>query len=248
MEYGYNLATKRPQTALWGGYSQYLYVPHDAIVHKFYKKVDWKEAVLTEPLAVSCRAVKSADVYTGNSVTIFGPGIIGLMTVAAAKTAGAAPIILVGTRDYRLQMGKTLGADYAINIKEKDTIKEVMDITNGIGTDVVFETAGSESAQVLSFKIVRKGGKVILVGFSGGRELTIKPDFDLVEKELTVKGSYLSAQAYKDSIKIIQSGRFPLRQLITHIFSLKDVGKAYDLISKRADNVLKVLLDPWMVN
>jgi threonine dehydrogenase-like Zn-dependent dehydrogenase len=96
--------------------------------------------------------------------------------------------------------------------------------------------------------MARKGGKVILVGFSGGRELTIKPDFDLVEKELTVRGSYLSAHAYTDSMEIIQSDRFPLRQLITHIFPLKDVDKAYDLISKRADKVLKVLLDPWMAD
>ena len=245
-EYGYNIPTSTPQTPSWGGYSQYLYVPENAIVHKFHKRVDWKEGAITEPLAVSCRAVNLAQISSGNSVAVVGPGMIGLTAVVAAKAAGANPVILLGTRDYRLRVGEALGADYTINVSEGGFFQRVMELTDGIGSDVVLETAGAESAQALSFKLARKGGKVVLVGLSGEKKLTITPDSDIVTKELTVKGSMLSAHAYQQSMRIIESGTFPLKRLITHVFPLKDVDRAYELILKREDNVLKVLLDPWL--
>ncbi len=246
VEYGCNIPIRRKPTPLWGGYSQYLYVPQNAIVHKFENAVEWKEATLTEPLAVSVRGVKRGNVQAGDSVVVVGPGPIGLLAIVAAKAAGAKLAILAGTRDSRLKVGEALGADHTVNItKVSDPVEEVKKLTNGLGADIVIETAGTPSAQEQSLKMVRKAGTVVIVGLTGGRDLTINPDADLMAKELDVKASFLSAHAYQDALKIIQSGRFELKKIITHIYPLVDVEKAFQTVTKREGDVIKVLLDPW---
>ena len=248
VEYGCNIPITRQPTALWGGYSQYLYVPKNAIVHRLENRVDWKEAALIEPLAVSVRAVKRGNIQAGDSVVIVGPGPIGLLTVVAAKAAGAQPVILTGTRDVRLKVGAALGADYTVNItKVRDPVEDVKKLTDGLGADIVLETAGTPSAQEQSFKLARKSGTVVIVGLTGGRNLTIDPDADLMAKELNVKASFLSAHAYQDAIRIIRSGRFGLKKVVTHIYPLRDVEKAFQTVTKRERGVIKVLLDPWVL-
>jgi len=245
-QYGCNISTTRPP-ALWGGYAQHLYVPENAIVHRYEKRVEWTLGALTEPLAVCIRAVERSRIGMGDSAAVVGPGTIGLLTVVAAKAAGAEPVILAGTRDVRLKIGKELGADCILNIGEvEDPVKEVMELTDGVGVDVVFETAGTPRSQRDSFKMARRGGTVVLVGLTGDRELTITPDADVVSKELNVKGSFLSAHAYGDAVKLIGSRRFALDKIVTHRFPLEDVEKAFRIVVNRENGVIKAVLDPWM--
>jgi len=246
VEYGCNIPVERPPTALWGGYSQYLYVPENAIVHKFEDRVDWKEAALTEPLAVSARAVKRGGVQANSSVVVVGPGPIGLLAVVAAKAAGAKPIILTGTRGFRLKVGEDLGADHTVDItKVQNPVEEVRKLTNSFGADIVIETAGTPSAQEQSLRMVKKAGRVVMVGLTGERSLTINPDAELLNKELDVRASFLSAHTYRDAMEIIQSGRFELKRVITHIYPLRDVGEAFQAVMKREGGIIKALLDPW---
>ena len=246
VEYGCNIPITRAPTPLWGGYAQYLYVPQNAIVHRFEDRVVWEEAALTEPLAVSARAVKRGNVQAGDSVVIVGPGPIGLLAVVAAKTLGAQPIILSGTRDNRLKVGEALGADHTVNVTQvPNPVEEVRKLTGGWGADIVIETAGTIKAQAQSLRMARKAGRVVFAGLTGGENLTIDVNADLMGKELNVNASFLSAHAYQDAIKIIQSRRFALKNLITHIYPLRDVEKAFQTVTKREENAIKVLLDPW---
>ena len=83
----------------------------------------------------------------GESIVVIGPGPIGLLGVAVAKSLGAGPVILIGTRDSRLEIGKKLGADYTLNIKnEKDIVQAVKNIVGEKGVDYVVECAGKEKA------------------------------------------------------------------------------------------------------
>jgi len=248
-QYGCNIPVTRPPTALWGGYSQFLYVPENAIVHRLRGNVDWKETALVEPLAVSARAVKRGGVRSQESVVVVGPGTIGLMAVVAAKAAGADPVILMGTRDSRLELGEALGADGSVNVTEaREPVEEVKRLLGGSGADIVFETAGTPSAQAQSLKMARRGGRVVLVGLTGGRGLTIEPDSELLSSELDVRTSYLSAHAYQDAIKIIRSGRFDLDKVVTHIHPLREVDEAFRRFVSREGDAVKVLLDPWPSN
>ncbi len=244
-EYGCNIPTTRPP-GLWGGYAEYLYVPYNAIVHKYSGDVNLLAAAFTEPLSVAVRAVNLArGRLLADAAVIVGAGTIGLMQGVAAKVAGFDPVILLGTRDRRLEMALELGcADVVVNIRKEDPLKVVNSLTNGLGAGVVFETAGSISAQQTCFDYCRKAGIVVLVGLTGARMVPINTDLSIAFKELTVQPSFLNAGGYEGAMKIIQSGRFALEKLVSRTFALEDAFEAMRVAREEHDSALKVVLTP----
>jgi len=248
-QYGCNIPITRPPTPLWGGYAQYVYVPKDAIVHRFQKRIDPRIGIFTEPLATAIHAVEVSGLKSGNSCVVVGPGTMGLCTVIAAKSSGADPIILIGTSEdrERLKIGKNLGANYIINILEvEDVVAEVKKLTKNRGVDVAIETAGSSAAQLTALRVVRRGGVCVTMGINGQKKLTIVPDNDLVFREVSLRGCKLSPHSYSPAIKIIESKQFPLDRLTTLIFPLSEIDEAFHAVRERRNNVVKVALDPWL--
>src|SRR5581483_4867002 len=96
---------------LWGGWAELLYLPAEAAVFRVPASIPWNVAVLTEPLAVCCRAVQLTRPRLGDTAVVVGAGAIGLLCVVAVKAAGAQRVILVGSRANRLELGRALGAD-----------------------------------------------------------------------------------------------------------------------------------------
>src|SRR5690606_12799246 len=82
----------------------------------------------------------------GESIVVSGPGPIGLLGAAVAKALGASPVILTGTRDNRLEIGKQLGADHVINVRKEDAVEAVRRLTDGKGVDYVVECSGAPNA------------------------------------------------------------------------------------------------------
>ena len=242
-QFGGTISSAQPPH-LWGGWAEYMYVPYEARVHKLPQEVPWEAAVLTEPLAVATRAVHLARIKPGDSAVVVGPGPIGLLSIVAAKTAGANPLILTGTREERLELGKELGADYVINVRKTEVIKMVNDLTAGRGADIVIEAAGTLNGQIESIKMARAGGTVIFVGLTGDKEITFNPDRLVVLKELRIQGSYLSAWAYEPAIKFISNNYQTLEKLVTHKFPLNEVKKALTYCAERRENCIKVVLVP----
>ena len=101
----------------------------------------------------------------GESVVVIGPGPIGLLAVAVAKALGAEPVILTGTRNKRLEIGKQLGADRVININDENAVDVVKQLTGGIGADYVVECAGTEATIEQAIHMTNRGGKICLAAF-----------------------------------------------------------------------------------
>ncbi|MCL5950179.1 MAG: alcohol dehydrogenase catalytic domain-containing protein [Chloroflexi bacterium] len=247
-QFGCNIPLTRPPTPLWGGYSQYLYVPEQALVHKFHKQVSWQAGVTVEPLATAQHAIDRSHIKGGESCVVVGPGPIGLSVTAAAKHAGAEPVILLGTQGdvRRLEVGCKLGADYALDITQvADPVAEVKRLLHGSGADVSVECSGAPAGSLLALRSVRKGGTSVLIGMSGMRELTLVPDADIVFSEITVAGSLMSGHGYERAMKIIESGRFPMEAMVTHEFPLAKIDEAYALMTSRREDPIKIALNPW---
>lgn len=245
-QYGCNIPIARAPS-LWGGYAEYLYVPHSALVHRIASRVPWRAAVLVEPLAVAVRAINLTRITLGDSVVVVGPGTIGLAAVMAAKTAGTGQVILVGTRDSRLELGRTLGADAVINTREEDPVARVKALTGGRGADAVFETAGTATAQQECFNYARRGGVVTIVGLTGDKVVPLNTDRQLAFKEIRLQASFLSAWGYQGAISIIESGRFPLEKLVTQVFPLPAAKEALDFARCNKDECIKAVLAPGAV-
>jgi L-iditol 2-dehydrogenase len=101
----------------------------------------------------------------GESVVVTGPGPIGLLGVGVAKALAADPVILTGTRDNRLEIGRKLGADHVINVGNEDAVAGVKRILGGKGADYGLECSGATNALNEAMLMVNRGGKICLAAF-----------------------------------------------------------------------------------
>ena len=114
-------------------------------------------------------------VIAGEGVVVIGPGPIGLMGVGVAKALGAQPVILTGTRERRLEMGKRLGADEVVNVNNEDPVEAVQRITGGKGVQYVLECSGAPNALNEAARMVNRGGRICLAAFPPSRCRSISP-------------------------------------------------------------------------
>ncbi len=225
-----------------GAFTRYITLPAK-IAHKLPKDIPFEEAALAEPAACAVHATEMVPVNIGNSVAILGPGTMGLLILQLAKLAGATQTIVTGiTADQeRLKIAKELGADLTINVEEEDPIKTIKELTNDLGADIVFECSGASAAQKQAFDIVRRRGKIGLVGLTG-REININLD-KIVEGELEVKGSWGTLwTSWKLAIKLISLGRLQVRPLISETLPLEQWERGFQLMESK--EAIKVLLVP----
>ncbi len=217
--------------ALWGGYSQYLYMPPATVLHKMPEHVPSDQAAMALPLGNGVQwGVVEAKAGPGKSIVVLGPGQQGLGCALAAKVAGADLVILVGLQrdERRLEVGRQLGADVTVVADTEDVRERVREITHGRGVDAAVDTTSAASAEMVPLMIdlvKRKEGRIVVQSIGG----TV-PDFPLekmARKYITVKAarghSYASVEL---AIERIAGGKYPLELMCTHSFGLDGVDMA----------------------
>ena len=249
IRYGYTSAARAPH--LWGGFSQYVYLPWNAVVHHVPKGVSPELAGLVTPMANGIEwSLFDGGVGYNSTVLIQGPGQQGLSQTVICKQAGASLIIVTGTsKDHaRMEVAKKLGADYTIDVNKEDPLARIMEITGGKGVDVVLDcTAGAGVAPVLVGvdALRRRGGTLLVQG-----ELRTFPDFPLrqvTEKAITIKSARgHSYRACELALRQLAARRFPLDRLTTHTFGLGEADRAIRAVGGDGErNVIHVSLLPW---
>src|SRR5205823_4784050 len=166
LNYGYRAKGHRANGfSTDGGFAEYAVNNVNTMVHVPDDMSD-EEATL---IVTSGTAMYGLDVMggiiAGEGVVVTGPGPIGLMGVGVAKALGAQPVILTGTRDRRLEMGKNLGADEVVNVNKDDPVEAVRRITRGKGVQYVLECSGAPNALNEAARMVNRGGRICLAAF-----------------------------------------------------------------------------------
>lgn len=247
IRYGATPVSLKP--SLWGGFSQYLYLHPNAVVHKMAGHVPAVEAALTLPLANGfdwmCIEGGAAP---GKIVVIQGPGQQGLACCLAAKAAGA-EVIMTGrsTSLRRLELARELGADHIINVQTEDLVSRVREITGEKMADVVLDVTSVGTAPILSsLEVASKGGKVILGAYKYQAIPELNVDL-IIQKTLTVKGVRgHSYQSVKMATEFIASGRFPLSKMNSHNYSLEQTDLALKTAGGEGEpSPLLVTVSPW---
>ena len=181
----------------------------------------------------------------GESLVVIGPGPIGLLGVAVGKALGAGPVILIGTRDSRLEIGKQLGADFILNIRnEKDIVQAVKKIVGEKGTDYVVECAGTEQALNDAIMMTNRGGKICLAAFPH------KP-VEINIPHMVINNIYMfgirgeGKSATHRAMEFMKEKRFDAKLVHTHTFNLNDLPKALKYARERIDDAIKIVIKPW---
>lgn len=177
----------------------------------------------------------------GESVVVTGPGPIGLLGVGVAKALGANPVILTGTRDNRLEIGKKLGADHVINVRKEKVVERVHELNGGKGVDYVLECSAAPAGLTEAARMVNRGGKICLAAFPHG-EVPVDVAH-LVRNNIYVygirgegKSATHRAQAF------MEQKRFDARLIHTHTFELQDLPEAIRYAKDRIDDAIKVVV------
>ncbi|MCL6598141.1 MAG: zinc-binding dehydrogenase [Alicyclobacillus macrosporangiidus] len=234
---------------LWGGFSQYMYLHPNAVLHRMPAHVKAVEAALTLPLANGFEWMCiEGRVGVGSTVVVLGPGQQGLACVLAAKAAGAEKVICVGRRTSlrRLELARELGADEIVNISEEDLIGRVREMTGGEMADVVIDvTSGGTEPITQALHLAKKRGQVLWAAY----KYQAIPAFDadeVVAKTLTIKG--LRGHSYESvemAIRLIASGRFPIWVMNSHDYPLERTHEALQTAGGRGEpNPLLVTVSP----
>ena len=181
----------------------------------------------------------------GESLVVIGPGPIGLLGFAVAKALGAGPVILIGTRDSRLEIGKKLGADYTLNVKnEKDIVQSVKNIIGEKGADYVIECAGTKEALNDAIMMTNRGGKICLAAFP-------HEPVEINIPHMVINNIYMfgirgeGKSATHRAMQFIKEKRFNASLVHTHTFKLSDLPTALKYARERIDDAIKIVIKPW---
>lgn len=217
------------------------YVAHPAdLSFKIPDSMSWEEGALIEPLAVAMTAAREAGARIGQSAVILGGGCIGLVTLLALRAMGLSKITVVDLFDIRLDKARELGAWATVNARNTDAIAEVARLHDGIGPDLVFETAGSTVTAAQTIRMAKRGGTIMIVGNVTGNTPV---DFQLAtNKELTIKTNFRYSNIYPTTIDAVASGRIDVRSIISRHYPLAEAPRAFeDCISEKASMVKAVI-------
>ena len=225
-----------------GGFAEFAAVPESS-VYDLPKKLDFKSGAFVEPLSCAIHGIKSIEISKGDTVLVLGAGPTGLLLMQLAQLSGASQVVSSDINAKRLKVAKQLGATETVNVSKRELSKAISSIFGTDGADTVIEAAGTKKTMSQSVKSVKPGGKILWFGVSSPEmEIPIKP-FEIYQKELTIKGSFVNPYTTRAAIKLLADEKIKTDQLITHRFDLEQFGEAIDTYVND-DNRIKIMIKP----
>jgi L-iditol 2-dehydrogenase len=228
-----------------GCFASHLVLPASS-VHRISNDVPYEKAALAEPLAVVVKGVlERGRVDPEDVVVVLGCGPIGLLAAVVAKAEGARAVLITGTdRDetVRLAAARRLGIDQVVNVQRESVADRVKALTGGAGADLVVEASGAEIAVRQAFEIVRRDGRVAVLGLTGKDAVSVPWD-TAIKKSVQVSCSYSSSfTSWERAVSLLETGKVDVAPLITHVLPLARWEEAFRLAREFA--AIKAILIP----
>lgn len=224
-----------------GGFAEYAVNNINTLIHVDDSMSD-EEATLVVTAGTSMYGLTElGGLIAGEGVVVSGPGPIGLLGAAVAKALGAYPVILTGTRDNRLEIGKKLGADFVINVRNEDPVEAVRRLTNGKGVDYVVECSGAPNAVNEAAQMLNRGGKICLAAFPSD-QVPIDVAY-LVRNNIYLYGIRGEGKtATHRAEAFMRQKRFDASLIHTHTFMMDDLKEALRYAKDRVEDAIKVVV------
>ena len=224
-----------------GGFAEYA-VNHINTLYRLPDNLTFEQACMVTTAASPLWAIDLMGGYlAGETVLVLGPGPIGLIAVQLCKALGAERVILSGTRDSRLDIGKQHGADFTINVRRENLADRVREITQGKGADSVLECAGGPTSMQEALENVKRGGRIGVVAWYTG---PVQMDMNLAVRSnvriYAARGE--GGMNCGRSLALMSAGKIAADPIITHHFTLDQIHEAFRTYVERIGNALKVVI------
>lgn len=236
---------------LWGAYSEYLYLPERAILHKINEDVPLEAGVLV--CAVIGDAIRWLSTIggcqMGQTVAIIGAGQQGLGAAAVAKESGAKNIIVIGrsSSGKRLELAKEFGATHILKSDVEDVVGFIKELTDGKMCDLIMDVSGNPDAMAMTPSLIGFKGTIVVPGMYG-TDTRIPYDFDTITyKEARILGAHTHNMASCDkAIKLVESRKYPFEKMVTHKFKLDEAEHAVKLVGGEipGERCVKAVIEP----
>jgi L-iditol 2-dehydrogenase len=229
-----------------GGFAEYVRVMDWIVEHGTVPipgGISFEQASFVEPVNTCMKGIEGLRLQPGETVLTIGQGPIGIILSVLAKRARAR-VVTSDLYPQRLKIGARFGLELTIEASRVNAIKQVRELTDGRGADVVILAVGGNKLIRTAMDAARPGGRVLLFAQTQHGEAAIDPAAICVE-EKTLLGSYsASVDLQEESIRFVLNGEMDLAQLISHRFPLTRCTEAIELASYPQPSSMKVLIQP----
>lgn len=197
-------------------------------------------------LSTGFMGAENGNIPIGGTVAVFAEGPVGLMATAGAKLRGAALIIGVEAVPRRQELARTYGADEIVDFSKEDVVQRILDLTDGQGVDTAIEALGADSTFQNAIKVTKAGGTISNIGYHGQGEFVHIPRIEwgvgMAEKTITTglcPGGRLRMQRL---LRVLEMKRVDPTLMTTHTFPFNEMERAFEIMDKKLDGVLKPLI------
>lgn len=230
---------RHPSAPLHGGFATAIAVPEQRVT-PITKDISDVQAAQIEPLTVTLHATRKSAIQIGEFAVVQGAGPIGLLTTQLVRSAGAGTTVVVEPNEARRELALQLGADIAVHPDQASD--EIMELTGGLGADIVYECAGIPATVQTAVDLARRGGRMCLIGLASG-VATIDPRIWLV-KEIGLQAALAyTHEEFEMAMGLVADGRINLDSMHTDTVGLDGVHDALHGLANGSGQ-MKVLVDP----
>ena len=224
-----------------GAFAEYVRIP-ESNIWKLDPAIPIEYASILDPLGNAVHTVLAGEI-AAKTVAITGCGPIGLFSIAVARAVGAAQVIAIEVNEHRRRIAKEMKADLVLDPTKDDVRQVVAERTAGAGVDVVLEMAGHPSAIRTAFDIVRRGGRISLLGLTS-KPISLNFSEDIIFKGITVQGinGRRMYQTWYQMTALLKAGKLELHPVITDRMAMADFSKGMERLT--TGEASKILLYP----
>ena len=199
------------------------------------------EAALAEPLAIALHSLNLVSIRPGETVAVIGAGPIGLLTIAALRSAQAARVWAIEPLAHRRQLAHGIGA--AAALEPGEAVQEILHATGQRGVDCAIDCAAAADTTSQAIQLARNAGRVALTGIHSIPFVPMDGSA-MRRKELTIFNVRRSNHETHQALELLQAQTAWFSPLLTHIRPLDRIEEAFSIASEYLDGVGKMTIRP----
>ena len=226
-----------------GGFAGYCVVGEKG-AYRVPEGLGYTSAAFAEPVACALHAIDRAAIRVGETVVIIGGGPMGQILLQLAKSAGANKLIMVTRSAWKLELAAGFGATDTVSATEDDVHGKILDLTRGMGADVVIEAVGAPRTIELGITLAKKSGRVIIFGFAPQDAKASFIPFDVLSRELSILGAWVNPYTFPRALDVLASEQVDVASLVSRELDLESIMDGFALMEEKPQGFMKGMVLP----